>query len=205
MEHMGHHMEHSAHDHDHNAHGHDHNSMLQTSESPVTQSSHVMMDHSSMMHMMTFHFGYNETILFEFWKISSVGGLIGSMFGIFFMAALYEGLKYYREYLFWKTYNSLQYRSVDVPTNKNTAPEENSVVHVVGEVIHRQPPTMLSANHAFQTLLHIIQIVVSYFLMLIFMTYNVWLCVAVALGAATGYFLFGWKKSVIIDVTEHCH
>uniref|UniRef100_A0A1B6I9I9 Copper transport protein n=1 Tax=Homalodisca liturata TaxID=320908 RepID=A0A1B6I9I9_9HEMI len=188
MEHMGHHIEHSA-------HGHDHNSMLQTSESPVTQSSHVMMDHSSMMHMMTFHFGYNETILFEFWKISSVGGLIGSMFGIFFMAALYEGLKYYREYLFWKTYNSLQYRSVDVPTNKNTAPEENSVVQ----------PTMLSANHAFQTLLHIIQIVVSYFLMLIFMTYNVWLCVAVALGAATGYFLFGWKKSVIIDVTEHCH
>lgn len=45
---------------------------------------------------MCFHFGCNETILFEFWKISSVTGLIGSMVGIFFMAALYEGLKYYR-------------------------------------------------------------------------------------------------------------
>lgn len=45
---------------------------------------------------MAFHFGYEETILFTFWKISTVSGLIGSMVGIFFMSALYEGLKYYR-------------------------------------------------------------------------------------------------------------
>ena len=62
---------------------------------------------------------------------------------------------------------------------------------------------MLSWMHTFQTCLHIVQIVLSYFLMLIFMTYNVWLCFAVVLGAAIGYFLFGWKKSVIVDVTEH--
>lgn len=64
---------------------------------------------------------------------------------------------------------------------------------------------MMSAMHAFQTCLHIVQITLSYFLMLIFMTYNIWLCIAVVLGAAVGYFLFGWKKSVIVDVTEHCH
>uniref|UniRef100_A0A1B6M061 Copper transport protein n=1 Tax=Graphocephala atropunctata TaxID=36148 RepID=A0A1B6M061_9HEMI len=189
--HPGHVMDHGMMNHgmDHSGHG----GMAQALDTPA---SHASMDHGSMMmHMMTFHFGYTETILFDFWNISSVGGLIGSMFGIFFMAALYEGLKYYREYLFWKTYNSLQYRSVEAPVNKNTVPENNSVAQ----------PTMLSMNHAFQTLLHIVQIVVSYFLMLIFMTYNVWLCLAVALGAATGYFLFGWKKSVIIDVTEHCH
>jgi len=45
---------------------------------------------------MTFHTGYCETVLFESWKVSSVGGLVGSMIGIFIMAALYEGLKYYR-------------------------------------------------------------------------------------------------------------
>ena len=66
-------------------------------------------------------------------------------------------------------------------------------------------PTMFSLLHGFQTCLHIIQIVLSYFLMLIFMTYNVWLCLAVVVGAAVGYFLFGWKKSFIVDVTEHCH
>lgn len=66
-------------------------------------------------------------------------------------------------------------------------------------------PTMFSLMHGVQTFLHIIQIVLSYFLMLIFMTYNVWLCLAVVIGAAVGYFLFGWKKSVVVDVTEHCH
>ena len=51
-----------------------------------------------------------------------------------------------------------------------------------------------------------VQIVLSYCLMLIFMTYNVWLCLAVALGAAIGYFMFGWKKTVVVDVGgEHCH
>lgn len=37
------------------------------------------------------------------------------------------------------------------------------------------------------------------------MTYNIWLCSAVLFGATLGYFLFGWKKSVVVDVTEHCH
>ncbi|XP_076626481.1 copper transporter 1A isoform X2 [Colletes latitarsis] len=180
---------------------------------------HGSMDHGSVDHVsattdacanmghsmsMAFHGGYCEKVLFESWKISTVGGLIGSMIGIMIMAALYEGLKYYREYLFWKTYNALQYRSVKMP-EKNVVAEDNRVIHMVGEVIHKQPPTMLSWMHTFQTFLHIVQIVLSYFLMLIFMTYNVWLGMAVVFGAAIGYFLFGWKKSVIVDVTEHCH
>jgi len=64
---------------------------------------------------------------------------------------------------------------------------------------------MLSWMHGWQTFLHVVQVVISYFLMLIFMTYNVWLCVAIALGAGVGYFFVGWKKSLVIDITEHCH
>ncbi|PSN45147.1 hypothetical protein C0J52_03924 [Blattella germanica] len=45
-----------------------------------------------MSHSLAFHGGYKETILFYFWKIDSVGGIIGSMIGVFLMAALYEGL-----------------------------------------------------------------------------------------------------------------
>ncbi|XP_057326985.1 high affinity copper uptake protein 1 isoform X2 [Microplitis mediator] len=194
MNHSGHeHHDHSAMDHskmDHSKMGH----MANVEESnPMPDHMHGMQGMHMMM--MYFHFGYDETILFESWKISTLGGLIGSMIGIIIMAALYEGLKYYREYLFWKTYNTLQYRSVTAPPEKNPTTEDSRVVQ----------PTMLSWMHTFQTLLHIIQIILSYFLMLIFMTYNVWLCVAVVLGAAIGYFLFGWKKSVIVDVTEHCH
>ncbi|XP_060525943.1 high affinity copper uptake protein 1 isoform X2 [Cylas formicarius] len=143
---------------------------------------------------MWFTFSTSGTVLFEQWSFSTVGGLVGSMIGIFFMAALYEGLKYYREYLFWKTYNALQYRAVNLP-DQGSVPDDNQVIQ----------PTMLSKIHFFQTFLHMVQMVLSYFLMLIFMTYNVWLCLAVVAGAGVGYFLFGWKKSVIVDVTEHCH
>ncbi|KAJ8984646.1 hypothetical protein NQ317_009874 [Molorchus minor] len=147
-----------------------------------------------MMMAMSFYFSTSCTVLFKQWSFSTVGGLIGSMIGIFFMAAIYEGLKYFREYLFWRTYNSLQYRAVSIP-DKGSTSEDNQVVQ----------PTMLSKIHFLQTFLHVVQMVLSYFLMLIFMTYNAWLCIAVVLGAGVGYFLFGWKKSVIVDVTEHCH
>lgn len=249
--HAGHGMvDHSAHDHtmmEHGAHGHAHHgagAMGPGGGGPGAMVHHMM--------SMSFHGGYDETILFEQWKIDSVGGLLWSMLVIFVMAALYEGLKYYREHLFWRTYNALQYRPVTVTEKSNgngvataggtstngdhrsgTADglnvlmgtgvgggsgagggssggsilneDTNRVVHMVGEVIHKQPPTMLSLMHLYQTLLHILQVTLSFLLMLIFMTYNTWLCLAVVLGAALGYFLFGWKKSVIVDVTEHCH
>lgn len=73
-----------------------------------------------------FHFGVKELILFDQWSIDSAGGLIASVLVIVVMAACYEGLKYYREYLFWKTYNSLQYRAV-------TLPEKTAVVGASNE------------------------------------------------------------------------
>lgn len=64
---------------------------------------------------------------------------------------------------------------------------------------------MCSWLHLAQTLLHMVQITVSYLLMLVVMTFNVWLCLSVVAGAGLGYFLFGWKRAVIIDSNEHCH
>merc|ERR1712110_228384 len=49
--------------------------------------------------MMYFHGGYNEVILFDFWRISSLCGLIGSMVGCFLLGVLYEAFKFLREYL----------------------------------------------------------------------------------------------------------
>ncbi|XP_058454366.1 high affinity copper uptake protein 1 [Malaya genurostris] len=220
---------------DHSMHGHPVGSEIPPM---VVATGHGDHEHGSPEHLlhhmmsMSFHGGYNETILFDQWKIDSLAGLLWSMLLIFILAALYEGLKYYREHLFWKTYNALQYRPVTVtdknPRNGNVSnnnemagnggssgggggggggggDESSRIVHMVGEVIHKQPPTMLSVMHLYQTFLHILQVTLSFLLMLIFMTYNTWLCVAVVLGAALGYFLFGWKKSVVVDVTEHCH
>ncbi|BFG02985.1 high affinity copper uptake protein 1 [Drosophila madeirensis] len=224
-------VDHSMH-HDHAGMHHDHSGMdssispigTTTTTDPTVRDIHAGHHHggggggggtgTGMEHMMSmaFHFGYNETILFSWWHIDTVAGLIGSMIAIFLLALLYEGLKYYREYLFWKTYNLLEYRPVTGPQRNPEAPRlpspaaaAPSPVQYVGEVVHKQPPSMLSVNHLYQTLLHILQVTLSFLLMLIFMTYNVWLCLMVVLGAAVGYFLFCWKKSVIVDVTEHCH
>nr|KAG5700468.1 hypothetical protein BaRGS_013955 [Batillaria attramentaria] len=59
--------------------------------------------------------------------------------------------------------------------------------------------------HLLQTILHAVQIFISYCLMLIFMTYNAYLALCVVLGAAFGYFLVGWKRTQITDSNEHCH
>lgn len=64
---------------------------------------------------------------------------------------------------------------------------------------------MFSCPHFFQTCLHMVQFFISYLLMLVFMTYNVYFCIAVLIGAGVGYFLFGWYKSTVVDITEHCH
>lgn len=179
-------MDHSAMDHsamDHSAMDHsamDHSAM-----------DHSTMDHSSMGMSMTFHFGVLEKVLFNEWQVDKVSTMVLSCVGIFFMAVIYEGIKYFRENLLWRTYNSLHYRAV----NENAVPDGES----------HKPPRMFSQKHVLQTGLHMVQLIVSYLLMLIFMTYNVWLCLAVILGSATGYFLFGWKRTVVVDMTETCH
>jgi len=64
---------------------------------------------------------------------------------------------------------------------------------------------LLSVPHIIQTLFHIIQMTISYGLMLIAMTFNTYLFFAVILGAGFGHFLFGWRRSSFIDYNEHCH
>ena len=45
---------------------------------------------------MYFEAGYKAVVLFEGWNVDSVGAMVGSCIGVFLMAILYEGLKYFR-------------------------------------------------------------------------------------------------------------
>ncbi|XP_059721329.1 high affinity copper uptake protein 1 isoform X2 [Haemorhous mexicanus] len=146
---------------------------------------------------MTFHFSCeNVPLLFSGLTINSPGEMAGAFVAVFFLAMFYEGLKIARECLLRKSQVSIRYNSMPVPGPNGTILMETH--KTVGQ-------QMLSLPHLLQTVLHIIQVVVSYFLMLIFMTYNGYLCIAVAAGAGTGYFFFSWKKAVVVDITEHCH
>nr|XP_015907342.1 high affinity copper uptake protein 1 isoform X2 [Parasteatoda tepidariorum] len=145
--------------------------------------------------IMFFHFRVHEVVLFADWKITTVGGMVASVIGIFILGMLYEGLKYFREHLFKQYVSTIEFSTVAITA-------ESGKVNQVHKVKRHR---MLSYAHAIQTGLHVVQIVVSYFLMLIFMTYNGWLCIAVVLGSGVGYFVFGWRKASVVDITEHCH
>ncbi|XP_051552168.1 high affinity copper uptake protein 1-like [Myxocyprinus asiaticus] len=180
----------------HTHHNH-HNDM--TMSPPITDShgDHEHPDTGHMMMQMTFYLGYkNVELLFAWLVINTPGEMAGACIGVFLLAVFYEGLKIGREVLLRRNQVNVRYNSMPVPGADGTILMETH--KTVGQ-------RMLSVAHLLQTVLHIIQVVVSYFLMLVFMTYNGYLCIAVAAGAGFGYFIFSWKKAVVVDITEHCH
>lgn len=50
---------------------------------------------------MYFYVDYKAVVLFEGWDIQTVGAMVGSCIGIFLMGILYEGLKYFRLFIFF--------------------------------------------------------------------------------------------------------
>jgi len=136
------------------------------------------------MMWMYFHGGMKDTILFDFWRPRSIGVFLLSCFILFVAAALYEGLKLLRERL-------IRAEIVRQASKEYQATSTSS--------------KLLNRGHIIQTFLHMFQVTLSYLLMLVFMTYNTWLCLSVVLGAGVGYFFFGYKRLTTIDSNEHCH
>ncbi|KAI3384360.1 hypothetical protein SNEBB_008233 [Seison nebaliae] len=234
---------------------------------------HLGMDHGTMMGMdhsgmmMYFHTGMNEVILFKWWKTDDhIGIFLFSCFILFVMGFLYEGLKYFREYLYqldnmnmlscgrssqYSLANNNNNNNIDNNNNNN---DESSRVQILpsnnhqpnseqninnccsggdGEksspatttpfipanndqirlderchcsTIRKKRQVMMSPLHLYQTILHIVQFVLAYLLMLAFMTYNVWIGMAISLGAGFGYFSFGWRRQVLTQTdNDHCH
>lgn len=177
--------------------GHDHVHPTQTSTTGHDHGGNHGGEHGGHSMAMTFYFGYtNVELLFTGLVINSPGEMVGACVGVFLLAVLYEGLKIGREVLLRRSQVNVRYNSMPLPGADGTMLMETH--KTVGQ-------RMLSPAHFLQTVLHIIQVVVSYVLMLVFMTYNAYLCIAVAAGAGMGYFLFSWQKAVVVDITEHCH
>nr|CAD2133388.1 unnamed protein product [Meloidogyne enterolobii] len=240
-------------DHSHHAH-HDHHSSLpndsinniltSTEKTSIVQTLH---QHSSSDHNMKmyFHGGFDEIVLFDFWRINSTLGLFTSFILIFLMGAAYEGLKWFRVYFqLWtcerskssdflslnsvsrkvegKNFNGSEDHSLIKNNNKTFASSsgcsENcgnsntlnrevyapTVVISAPQVctssmqINRWTWIMMYVNRNFspstcqliETGIYAFQLVLAYWLMLIAMTFNVWLTFAVILGAAFGHWLF---------------
>jgi len=197
--------------------------------SPVSTMDHAAMGHGSMNHggmdhsqmgstgmppmdhmmKMYFHTGYNDIVLFENWVMSDIWSLLATCFGFFVLGILYEGLKAYREHLIkahiYTARNNVSIVGSDSPMNgindrSDTLPRPTN---------NRRCPfsrIMWSCPHIVQTILHVVQGALGYALMLAFMAFNVWLCLAILLGSGAGYFIFCWRKITVMDATGgHCY
>ncbi|XP_022696408.1 probable low affinity copper uptake protein 2 isoform X1 [Varroa jacobsoni] len=166
----------------------------------ISGTGHQVPAHKTMIEMMqmTFQFGTKETLLFDFWEVDSTIGMILSCIAIFIMAFLYEGLKTLRTHLIHREHRS-RYTAVraenEMAGPTSAAPEGNIAIR----------SGMLGLTHIQQTGLYMVQVLLAYFLMLLFMAFNVWICLAIVWGAGLGYFVFGWYRvSVSYSVDDHC-
>ena len=73
----------------------------------------------------------------------------------------------------------------------------------VSQVVPMQ--LMCSGYHLLQTVLHAVQVFAGYILMLAVMCYNAWIFLSVVVGSGMGYLLFGWKRSSVLDTSDHCN
>ncbi|KAK2002245.1 ctr copper transporter [Colletotrichum falcatum] len=154
---------------------------------------HSMMDHGNMgghgmgggmgdrcsMNMLFTWDTKNLCIVFRQWHVRSTSGLIVSLLLVVALAAGYEALRA----------ASRRY--------------ENSVNKRVESLPRREQAEASRSAHLLKAALYAAQNFYAFMLMLVFMTYNGWVMVAVAIGAFVGYAVFGSSTSSTKD--NACH
>ncbi|XP_035667846.1 probable low affinity copper uptake protein 2 [Branchiostoma floridae] len=153
---------------------------------------------------MSFYFSTDATILFSGWTVHDALGLGFSVLAIAAIAVLLEGLK---RFVWW-----LGKRRQKDPLDVRNNIQESSDSHSQGtSPLLRSlqfPPSIQHIErrrlkfHIAQSLLHVLEVVGAYCLMLVVMTYNGWLAIAVFLGAGVGYFVFAANMDIRVDAAE---
>ncbi|SPQ17883.1 2b127171-280e-4fcc-9934-7bc6719e1b6e [Thermothielavioides terrestris] len=149
--------------------------------------SHHAMDHGDMgggSHMcsMNMLFTWDTTnlcIVFRQWHITSNLGLVASLVAVVAICAGYEAL---REGI--RRYEAALSRRVD------TVPRQSR------EQVSRRAHVVKAVLYGFQTFY-------AFMIMLIFMTYNGWVMIAVSVGAGLGYLMFGGRTPATKETACH--
>ncbi|KAL7805159.1 Ctr copper transporter [Trichoderma aethiopicum] len=182
------------------------------------------MDHSHHMHAMEGHEGHgghggmqdmcsmnmlftwdttNLCIVFRQWHVRSTASLIFSLIAVVFLGIGYEALRSVSR----RYEASLATRLETVPTAPQHAYRDDDEEIVTETPAFHRPgqnrETVSKRGHVIKATLYAIQNFYAFMLMLVFMTYNGWVMVAVSLGAFVGYLLFGHSTSATKD--NACH
>jgi len=162
---------------------------------------HSHMDHGDMGHMkpamcrMDMHFTWetsNLCIIFNSWHIRSTAGLIFSLIGVALLTAGYEAL---RE-------GSRRYECY-VEKHREDLPNDDDTERTPFLWTGRQQVEVSKRAHVIKAVLYGIQVFYSFFIMLLFMTYNGWVMISVGVGAFIGFLFFGTNTTSAKVVTCH--
>ncbi|KAF7240967.1 putative low affinity copper uptake protein 2 [Varanus komodoensis] len=134
---------------------------------------------------MHFFFSDKVVLLFDFWNVHSPGGMVLSVVVVLLMAVLYEAVKVGKAKLLQCAVPAIA-PSVSQETLRE--PERASVSTATEQQL-TLPRRKWFLWHVAQSLLHIVQVVLGYLVMLAVMSYNTWIFLGVIVGSTLGYYL----------------
>ncbi|KAH0608969.1 uncharacterized protein H6S33_001197 [Morchella sextelata] len=119
----------------------------------------------------------NLCLVFRWWHVSNTFTLILSLLGV---VALSAGYEFVREI-------SRRYEARVDAENASLSTSDESSSLLPG----RNITSASKRGHIGKAIFYGIQVFYSFFIMLLFMTYNGWVMIAVAVGASLGYTIWG--------------
>lgn len=139
-----------------------------------------------------------KDLLFQGLNISSTEELVGACAVVFIATVAFEALKVLKTYLELRQNENplsgvqhLQTQSGASPTPANTHDEVILLSSLRIPVTVNQVRNRKICLHCLNTLSHAFNFFYGYLLMLVVMTFNVWLTIAVIVGCGFGYWIFG--------------
>jgi len=140
----------------------------------------------------------NTCIIFRSWHVSSTSFFIGSCIVIVLLGILYEYLRVFQRKVDYHVALSLQAKGKGKPrtsgSGRNSPEDSEDSGLLTGRKLFRPSITGTSVppiTRALRAVLYGATVFLSFFLMLIFMTYNAYLIAAVVIGASLGHYIFG--------------
>uniref|UniRef100_A0A8C6WNI0 Copper transport protein n=1 Tax=Neogobius melanostomus TaxID=47308 RepID=A0A8C6WNI0_9GOBI len=141
------------------------------------------------MMSMTFDTSSSVTLLFDFWHVHSVAGMLLSVVVVFLLTLCYEVLKVSRIWLSHRFDKSI---TAPPPGDSSPVLESMPSESSLTPIAPTQAPISHSDSvllHGAQAGLHMLQVALGYMLMLCVMSYNTWIFLAVICGSVLGYFM----------------
>ncbi|XP_012862689.3 probable low affinity copper uptake protein 2 [Echinops telfairi] len=133
---------------------------------------------------MHFIFSDEVVLLFDFWRVHSPAGMAISVAVVLLLAVLYEGIKVAKVKLLRHALESLP-----IPTSQQLMEETDGESASSDSLSVGRSHLRWFLCHFGQSLIHVTQVVIGYFMMLAVMSYNTWIFLGVVVGSAVGYYL----------------